>query len=133
MPLELSERFCFQHGQYLTLRVHVEGEELRRSYSICSAVGDPTLTIAIKRIVGGRVSNYAHEHFRAGVSVDVAPPSGEFMTPLDPDRAHAYLCIAAGSGITPRQVEIEGDKTIAWCSCRQSKNFPYCDGSHNKV
>ena len=39
----------------------------------------------------------------------------------------------AGSGITPRQVQIEGDKTVAWCACRQSKNFPYCDGSHNKV
>jgi ring-1,2-phenylacetyl-CoA epoxidase subunit PaaE len=101
VPQALRERFSFQQGQYLTLRVSIDGEELRRSYSICSAIGDPSLTIAIRRITGGRVSNYAHEHFCAGVSVDVAPPSGEFTTPLDPKRSRRYLCIAAGSGITP--------------------------------
>src|SRR5215470_1852376 len=78
VPPELRERFSFQHGQYLTLRVSVDGEELRRSYSICSAVGDPSLTIAIRRIAGGRVSNYAHDRFCTGVRIDVAPPSGEF-------------------------------------------------------
>jgi len=101
VPPQLRERFCFEHGQYLTLRVWIDGVELRRSYSICSAVGDPSLTIAIKRITGGCVSNYAHEHFCAGVGVDVAPPAGEFTTPLDPGRSRRYLCIAAGSGITP--------------------------------
>jgi ring-1,2-phenylacetyl-CoA epoxidase subunit PaaE len=101
VPTGLRDRFRFRHGQYLTIRVHVDGDELRRSYSICSAVGDPLLVIAIKRIPRGRVSTYAHEHFRAGVTVDVAPPAGEFTTPLESDRARSYLCIAAGSGITP--------------------------------
>jgi ring-1,2-phenylacetyl-CoA epoxidase subunit PaaE len=101
VPAHLRERFAFSCGQYLTLRVVIDGEELRRSYSICSAVGDATLTIAVKRIGGGRVSKYIHEHFRAGVSVDVAPPAGVFTTPLDPTRPRRYLCIAAGSGITP--------------------------------
>jgi ring-1,2-phenylacetyl-CoA epoxidase subunit PaaE len=101
VPSQLRQRFSFAHGQYLTLRVLIDGDELHRSYSICSAVGDAVLTIAVKRITGGRVSNYIHEHFRAGVRVDVAQPSGVFTTPLDRARPRRYLCIAAGSGITP--------------------------------
>lgn len=101
VPPDARERFRFEHGQYLTLRVDVDGEPLQRSYSICSAVDDPQLMIAIKRIAGGRVSNYAFEHFRAGVRVDVAPPAGEFTVPLEPLLRRSYLCIAAGSGITP--------------------------------
>jgi ring-1,2-phenylacetyl-CoA epoxidase subunit PaaE len=101
VPAGARDRFRFRHGQYLTIRVSVDGDELRRSYSICSSIDDPVLQIAIKRVPGGRVSNYANDHFRAGVGVDVAPPAGEFTTPLEPNLARSYLCIAAGSGITP--------------------------------
>jgi ring-1,2-phenylacetyl-CoA epoxidase subunit PaaE len=101
VPAERAAAFSFEHGQYLTLRAVVDGEMLVRSYSICSAAGDPMPMIAIKRIDGGRFSDHAHRHFAPGVTVEVAPPAGEFTTPLDPKRARSYLCIAAGSGITP--------------------------------
>ncbi len=99
--LHLATTFDFRHGQYLTLRAMIDGESLVRSYSICSVAGDAAPMIAIKRIDGGRFSAYAHAHFKPGVSVEAAPPTGEFTVPIDPQRARSYLCIAAGSGITP--------------------------------
>ncbi len=101
VPAELRERFRFTHGQYLTLRTEANGEELRRSYSICSAPHDGELRVAIKRVAGGRFSTWAHETLVPGARIEVAPPDGRFGLPLDPERAHHYLGIAAGSGITP--------------------------------
>ncbi len=101
VPTEYAPAFEFHHGQYLTLRARIDGELLVRSYSICCAAGDPMPMIAIKRVAGGRFSEYAHRHLKPGATIDVAPPAGEFTTPLDATRARNYLCIAAGSGITP--------------------------------
>jgi len=101
VPAELRERFRFTHGQYLTLRTEANGEELRRSYSICSAPHDGELRVAIKRVAGGRFSTWAHETLVPGARIEVAPPDGRFGLPLDPERAHHYLGVAAGSGITP--------------------------------
>ena len=100
VPPELVSQFKFHQGQYLTFSAVVEGQELRRSYSICAGVGEP-LAVAIKKIPGGLFSNYAHAHFRPGETVLVAPPDGSFFTPLLPNSHRRYLCIAAGSGITP--------------------------------
>ncbi len=101
LPADMAASFRFKHGQYLTLSALIDGETLRRSYSICSAVGDPDLTIAVKRIDGGRFSEHVHSHFARDMTVDVARPAGEFTAALQPDAARNYLCIAAGSGITP--------------------------------
>lgn len=101
VPAELRETFAFTQGQHLTFRAHLEGEELRRSYSICSAVQDGELRVAIKRVAGGQFSNWANDHFRPGVSIEVMPPSGQFSLPLAPDARRRYLAVAAGSGITP--------------------------------
>lgn len=101
VPGELRETFAFTQGQHLTFRTQLEGEELRRSYSICSAVQDGDLRVAIKRVAGGQFSNWANDHFRPGVSIEVMPPSGQFNLPLAPDAARRYLAVAAGSGITP--------------------------------
>jgi len=122
VPPERAAEFSFKHGQYLTLRAVIDGEELARSYSICSAAGDPAPMIAIKRIDGGRFSDYAHRHFRRGVTVDVAPPAGEFTTPLDPANPRSYLCIAAGSGITPVLSII---RTVLQCEPRSSVALLY--------
>ena len=101
VPAALRERFAFAHGQFLTLRAHAGGEELRRSYSICSGADDGDLRVAIKRVGGGRFSSWAHDHLVPGAVVDVAPPDGRFGVPLEPGAAHHYLGFAAGSGITP--------------------------------
>lgn len=100
VPEALRQTFAFNQGQYLTFAAQLNGEEVRRSYSICSEVGGP-LAVAIKKIDDGVFSQYAHEHFRAGAQVDVLPPDGRFFTALDPAQEKDYLCIAAGSGITP--------------------------------
>jgi ring-1,2-phenylacetyl-CoA epoxidase subunit PaaE len=101
VPDDLKDAFRFKHGQYLTLRAAVDGEVLTRSYSICSALGDQAPMIAVRRIEGGLFSNYVNDRFEVGMTVDVAPPAGDFTTPLDPARPRSYLCIAAGCGITP--------------------------------
>lgn len=101
VPEELKDAYCFTQGQHLTLKETLEGEEVRRSYSICSAVGEPELRIAVKKIAGGRFSCHANQNYRPGAVIEVMEPQGRFFTPLSPDHAKHYLAIAAGSGITP--------------------------------
>lgn len=101
VPESLRETFRFIQGQFLTLRANINGKEVRRSYSICSGVNDGSLRVAIKRVKNGRFSNYANDHFKAGDEVEVMPPQGSFHTVIHPDNEKNYMCIAAGSGITP--------------------------------
>ena len=100
VPEDLTEQYKFKQGQYLTFSAQIDGEEVRRSYSICSAVGEP-LAVAIKKIEDGVFSQYAHAEFQAGAAVQVMPPEGQFYTELDEQASRRYLLIAAGSGITP--------------------------------
>jgi len=101
VPDALREQFRYQPGQHLTLRADVAGQDLRRSYSICSGVQDDCLRIAVKKAPGGAFSTWANDALRAGLSIDVMPPMGHFNVPLDPSAAHHYVGFAAGSGITP--------------------------------
>lgn len=101
VPPELKQTFAYQQGQHLTLRARIGGEDVRRSYSICSAVQDAQLRVAIKRTPGGLFSSWANESLQPGATLDVMPPMGHFNVPLDPDSERHYLAFAAGSGITP--------------------------------
>lgn len=101
LPAELQDTFAYQQGQHLTLRSQINGEELRRSYSICSARQDRQLRVAIKRVPGGLFSNWANESFVPGQSIEAMPPMGQFNVPLDAANRKHYLAFAAGSGITP--------------------------------
>ena len=101
VPAGLEEAFRFVQGQHLTLRADVAGEDLRRSYSICSAVHDGKLRIAVKKAPGGVFSNWVNEEVRSGLVIDVMPPMGHFNVPLDAGNRKHYLGFAAGSGITP--------------------------------
>ena len=101
VPPQLKEQFRFQQGQHLTLRASINGEDLRRSYSICSSVQDGALRVAIKRTPGGAFSTWANDTLKAGVKLDVMPPMGHFNVPLDAANRKHYLAFAAGSGITP--------------------------------
>lgn len=101
VPPELKDTFAYRQGQYLTLRAMIDGEEVRRSYSICSAVQDQQLRVAIKRCGGGAFSSWANDSLAPGVTLDVMPPSGNFNVPLDAEARRHYLAFAAGSGITP--------------------------------
>lgn len=102
IPAGLRNDFTFIHGQYLTLKVPVNGEELRRSYSICSSPLDPEeLRIAVKRVEKGRASTYLVEHLKPGMTLEVMTPMGSFYTLLDAAHRKHYACFAGGSGITP--------------------------------
>ncbi|MBV8276134.1 MAG: 2Fe-2S iron-sulfur cluster binding domain-containing protein [Verrucomicrobia bacterium] len=101
VPEALKSRFSFEPGQHLILRAYINGTEVRRPYSICSAVQDDALRIAIKRAPGGLFSNWAFTHLKPGVIVEVMPPSGRFGVPLSATQRHNYVAFAAGSGITP--------------------------------
>jgi len=100
VPDALRELFRFEPGQHLTLRTDIDGEDVRRSYSICAPAGGP-LRIAVKRTPGGLFSMWANDALSAGVAIDVMPPMGHFSIRADPSAARHYLGVAAGSGITP--------------------------------
>jgi ring-1,2-phenylacetyl-CoA epoxidase subunit PaaE len=101
VPDELADVFEFRQGQYLTLGSEIDGENVRRSYSICSGVNDEAMQVAIKRVEGGVFSNYANDTLKSGDTIQVMPPQGSFYTELDAAAARNYLFLAAGSGITP--------------------------------
>jgi len=102
VPPALKEEFHFIHGQYLTLKLLIGGEELRRSYSICSSpLEDGEIRIAVKKVPGGRASGFLVEKLKTGDSMEVMTPMGSFYTLCDPAHEKHYVAFAAGSGITP--------------------------------
>lgn len=101
VPPHLRDTFTYLQGQHLTLRTWIDGAEVRRSYSICAAVQDQLLRVAIKRVAGGVFSNWAASHLQPGMVVNVMPPQGSFQVPLEPGAARHIVAFAAGSGITP--------------------------------
>ena len=100
IPPELAPDYRFQPGQYLTLRTTLDGEELRRSYSICTGP-DEELRIAVKRVEGGAFSSWANQALQPGDLLDVMTPTGRFGVPHAPDAPRTHVGFAAGSGITP--------------------------------
>ena len=101
IPAELRERFAFKAGQHLTLRATIDGEEVRRNYSLCTAPADADWMVTVKRIGGGLFSNWIGDQLKAGDTIEVMPPHGSFTTMLDPTKARHVVGIAGGSGITP--------------------------------
>jgi ring-1,2-phenylacetyl-CoA epoxidase subunit PaaE len=101
VPDGLNVAFHFLPGQHVTLRAIIGGEDVRRSYSICSNANGEKLRVGIKRLPGGVFSGWAIEELRAGDVVDVMAPVGEFTIDPDPSTSRHRVAIAAGSGITP--------------------------------
>jgi ring-1,2-phenylacetyl-CoA epoxidase subunit PaaE len=101
VPEELREDYAFTQGQHITVRTQLADDDVRRNYSICSPVSSGVLRIAVKRLPGGAFSEHALEQLQAGDVIDVMTPSGRFFTELDPAHEKRYVCMAAGSGITP--------------------------------
>lgn len=95
------DAFAFREGQYLTFRRRIGGEEIRRSYSICTAPGDGPLQVGIKRVEGGAFSTWANEALRPGERLEAMPPAGNFHLAPEPGKPRHCLGFAGGSGITP--------------------------------
>jgi ring-1,2-phenylacetyl-CoA epoxidase subunit PaaE len=100
VPDNLKQEFAFKPGQYLTLRTTINGEDIRRSYSICSGQDDADLRVGIKKVSDGVFSSYVNENLKVGDTLQVMTPEGRFTPSQQPGKRH-ILGIAAGSGITP--------------------------------
>ena len=98
IPEDLIEIFSFKEGQNITIKKNINGEEVRRSYSVCNAPYEQELRVAIKKTTGGLFSSFANDELKAGDVLEIMPPTGRFNA--KPETGN-YLAIAAGSGITP--------------------------------
>jgi len=101
VPENLKKEFQFKQGQSLTVRTTINGEEVRRTYSICSTPVENKWRVAIKKVDGGLFSSFANDQLKKGDVLEVMPPVGKFYVELNPANKKNYLAIAAGSGITP--------------------------------
>jgi ring-1,2-phenylacetyl-CoA epoxidase subunit PaaE len=101
VPEELRPVFGFTQGQYLTLRKEIDGQDLRRSYSICAGVDDGELRVGVRKVKGGVFSNWINERLQPGDTLSVMAPQGRFFVPIEADSRRHHLGIAGGSGITP--------------------------------
>ncbi len=101
IPTELEKDYRFIPGQYLTLEMEIEGEKVRRNYSLCSSPLDDELRVAIKKVEKGKFSSWASEKLKVGTEIEVMTPEGNFHTELNSNQKKDYVAFAAGSGITP--------------------------------
>ena len=98
---KLIETFSFKAGQYITLKSTIDGEEVRRDYSLCSSPKSGELKVAVKEVKDGTFSSYANQVLKAGDSLEVAPPKGRFIFEPNDSKTKNIALFAAGSGITP--------------------------------
>ena len=118
VPKELIEDYKFIPGQYLTLRAKIDGQDVRRSYSICTSPSENDLRVAVKQVENGLFSTYSNKVLEVGDILTVMKPNGRFTINISPEKITNYLLVAAGSGITPilsiakGVLEAEPDSTI---------------------
>jgi ring-1,2-phenylacetyl-CoA epoxidase subunit PaaE len=101
IPPALKDVFAFKAGQHLTLRTEMNGEDLRRNYSVCVAPHENEIRIAVKQMPGGRFSSWANANLKEGAQIEVLPPLGRFVMPQSDSAEPYYVALAGGSGITP--------------------------------
>ena len=101
VPPELRDVFSFKAGQHLTLKTEIDGEEVRRNYSLCTAPDERDWMVTVKRIADGVFSNWVGDELKPGDTLDVMPPHGSFTTQFEAGRKRHLVGIAGGSGITP--------------------------------
>lgn len=130
VPAEFVEEYKFKQGQYLTFKMEIDGEEVRRSYSICRSPLDNDLRVAIKKVNGGKFSTFANEHLKAGDVLETMTPMGRFNTVLDPANEKHYVAFAAGSGITPVMAHM---RTILQTEPKSSFTLVYGNKSTSSI
>ncbi len=101
VPETIQDQFQYLSGQYLTLKSEINGEDIRRSYSLCSAPFENEWRVAIKEVPGGKFSTFANRELKEGMQMDVMTPTGNFKLDPDAKAEKHYVLFAAGSGITP--------------------------------
>jgi ring-1,2-phenylacetyl-CoA epoxidase subunit PaaE len=101
VPEELKPKYTFIAGQYLNIRLTLDGQEIRRAYSICSSPESGELRIAVKAVKNGAFSQFANTKLKAGDALEVGTPEGKFIFEPQADRQKNYVAFVSGSGITP--------------------------------
>lgn len=101
VPEHLQERFKFIQGQHLTLKQDINGEDVRRSYSLCSSPIENQWKVAVKQIPGGIFSKYVNAELKRGDDIEIMEPTGNFYVDIDAKTPKNYIAFVAGSGITP--------------------------------
>jgi ring-1,2-phenylacetyl-CoA epoxidase subunit PaaE len=101
VPPPIQPEFLFKMGQYITFKINLNGEEVRRSYSLCSAPHERIIKVAVKEVPDGKMSSYINRQLKPGDEVEVMTPMGKFNTPLSGSNKKKYVLFAGGSGITP--------------------------------
>ena len=101
IPDELKNEFLFRQGQHLTLKNIIDGEDIRRSYSLCSGPTEGSWKVAVKQIFEGKFSTFVNSILKKGDILEVMAPVGEFGVEIEPESAKDYVAFVAGSGITP--------------------------------
>jgi len=101
VPTALAADFEFIAGQHVIVRRQIDGQDVRRSYSLCVPASSRRLRVAVKHVPGGLFSTFANDELSPGMTLEVTPPTGDFTIEPEPGRAARYCAIAAGSGITP--------------------------------
>jgi ring-1,2-phenylacetyl-CoA epoxidase subunit PaaE len=102
IPAHLSNEFKYLQGQYITFKLNIGGQEIRRSYSVCSCpLTDPDIRVAVKKVKDGKGSTFLNDSVKAGDNLDVMAPMGNFYTTMDATNRKEYILFAGGSGITP--------------------------------
>jgi ring-1,2-phenylacetyl-CoA epoxidase subunit PaaE len=101
IPQELKQEFQYKSGQHLTLKAIIDGEDVRRSYSLCSSPIENKWKVAVKKINGGLFSTFVNDTLRKGDTIELMAPNGDFNVAINSDKPKNYIVFAAGSGITP--------------------------------
>ena len=101
IPDELVSEFQYKQGQHLTLKTIIEGQDVRRSYSLCSSPTENKWQVAVKKINGGLFSTFINDSLKKGDTLEIMAPSGKFNVEIETEKAKNYIVFAAGSGITP--------------------------------
>jgi ring-1,2-phenylacetyl-CoA epoxidase subunit PaaE len=101
IPEGLKQEFVYRQGQHLTLKATIDGEEIRRSYSLCSSPVENKWQVAVKKISNGLFSTFVNDKLKKGDFLEIMPPNGVFHTDVNPSKPKNYIAFAAGSGITP--------------------------------
>jgi ring-1,2-phenylacetyl-CoA epoxidase subunit PaaE len=130
IPEDLRSQFQYKAGQYLTLRKYLNGEEIRRSYSLCSSPLDNEWRVAVKNVTNGKFSAYALNEMKVGDEIELMPPMGAFHTEINSANKKKYVGIAAGSGITPVLSII---KTVLKTEQQSSFTLVYGNKNRNSI
>ncbi len=101
VPDDLKDTFIHNAGQYLTIKTEINGEDVRRAYSICTCTTDRRTGVSVKQVKNGLMSTYLNQQIKIGDELEVMTPDGKFVLNTDPLLERDHYFIAAGSGITP--------------------------------